>query len=304
LQPVEKLVAFATPGSADTTFPLTVENEVFYVRISDFGAELSQNYSVSLSRAIYTLARTQWSENEQERLRWVIFQRAVTEMLPFASLAFVPGDEIKFQENSVVSRVVTFKQLMSQSELQQKSTWGRAGPELVLAIQHGFSYLPLSSGQASFVRMAAQLALNVTEGSLVLIDEPETHLHPKFVSQFMAMLDSILGATKSVAVIATHSPFVVREVSKDQVHVLHVNSEKTIEVFRPRLKTFGADVGTISASVFGDDLGTDAADKIVESILADPERYTNWEKNLFTELSVETVLYIRRRLREHGGKHE
>lgn len=304
LPTIAKLVAVCIPGDTALTFPAPAENSLFYVRISSLGAETSQFQNISLSRAVYILSRDQWSNNEKERIRWTIFQRAVAQILPFSSLAFLPKSDVSYGRPDIEDRALTFKQLMSSSEYSRKSGWGRTDDDLVLCSRQGNDYSPLSSGQASFVRLAAQLALNITDGTLVLIDEPETHLHPKFVSQFMAMLDSILGATKSIAIIATHSPYVVREVVNDQVRIVYVKSTKKVEIVRPRLRTFGADIGAISESVFGDDLATESADKIVDSILENVEKYRNWEKELYTDLSVETVLYIRRRLRERGVKSQ
>lgn len=299
---IEKLIAVCIPSSSDGTFPRPQLDEIFYVRVTSLGAELPDQHSISLSEAVYNLARDQWSNDESQSIRWRIFQRAVAEMLPFSSLALVP--QAVLNGGSIVrpEQVISFKNLMSGGELGLKSMWTRAGEDRVLALQHDLKYVPISSGQASFVRLAAQLAHNVIEGSLVLIDEPETHLHPKYISQFMSVLDSILGSTKSVAVIATHSPYIVREVSRDQVHILHVNSSKKIEVFRPRLKTFGADIGLISASVFGDDLGTESADRIVDYLIANLEMYQDWERELYSELSTETTMYIRRKLREYGER--
>ncbi|UUZ55136.1 AAA family ATPase [Massilia sp. H-1] len=135
-------------------------------------------------------------------------------------------------------------------------------------------------------------------GSLVLIDEPETHLHPQLISQFMAMLDSILSATDSVAIVATHSPYVVREVPAEQVKIVYHESSGAINVMKPRLKTLGADVGSISASIFADELVIENVKKIANEIRVNPEKYTDWETMLKAELSSEAVLHIRQFL--HG----
>lgn len=47
---------------------------------------------------------------------------------------------------------------------------------------------PLSSGEISFVRFAAQASLHIENGSLLLLDEPETHLHPNFISHESPLL--------------------------------------------------------------------------------------------------------------------
>ncbi|MBI6630732.1 AAA family ATPase [Pontibaca salina] len=109
----------------------------------------------------------------------------------------------------------------------------------------------LSSGELAMLRFAAQSIAAIETGSLLLLDEPETHLHPKFISDLMEILYSLLIATKSIAIIATHSAYIVREVSRDNVRVL--SSEDKITSFdSPRMQTFGASIDTISQFAFGD----------------------------------------------------
>lgn len=58
-------------------------------------------------------------------------------------------------------------------------------------ILNGKTY-PLSSGQLAFFRFALNATLFVENGTLVLLDEPETHLHPNLVADFIQLLDRIL----------------------------------------------------------------------------------------------------------------
>jgi predicted ATPase len=116
----------------------------------------------------------------------------------------------------------------------------------------GIGY-PLSSGELSFLKFAAQVSLNIENGSLLLLDEPETHLHPQFISRFVWLLDQLLAATGSSAIIATHSAYFVREVFREQVTVLRVDEENLVRTQTPVLRTFGADIGAISYFVFGED---------------------------------------------------
>jgi energy-coupling factor transporter ATP-binding protein EcfA2 len=154
----------------------------------------------------------------------------------------------------------------------------------------------LSSGEQSFVRFAAIASLHIENGTLVLLDEPETHLHPNFISQFVGVLDSVLEATGSAAIIATHSVYFVREAFEDQVIVLRSDLDRTIIAEPPKLKTFGADVGAISYFVFGEDQPSRLAQK-VEDLIA--EGSASWAKTLETfkdDLSLELLGEIRARI--------
>jgi len=110
---------------------------------------------------------------------------------------------------------------------------------------------PPSSGQRVYLRFAAKALSVISVASLLLLDEPETHLHPNFISEFMTLLHEILEATNSIALIATHSPFVVREVPGHCVRVF-VRAGGVPEVTGVHLRTLGASVSSISDAVFGD----------------------------------------------------
>ncbi|MHA6829211.1 AAA family ATPase [Ralstonia pseudosolanacearum] len=143
---------------------------------------------------------------------------------------------------------------------------------------------PLSSGEISFLRFAAQACLYIENGSLLLLDEPETHLHPNFISSFVAVLDNVLAQTGSAAVIATHSVYFVREVFSEQVTVLRTK-DGIVSIEPLRLQTFGADVGAISYFVFEEEAPSKLATEVKARLLA---RYQTWEdlyQNYGDELS-------------------
>lgn len=139
--------------------------------------------------------------------------------------------------------------------------WARAA---VVAGRGDGSARRLSSGEIAMAGFVAQAAASIERGSLLLFDEPETHLHPNFVSEFMDLLQDLLAQTGSVALIATHSSFVVREVPRQRVSVLQLRDaeakrdvgeptkRRIVEVSRPQMQTFGASVDDISRFVFGD----------------------------------------------------
>jgi len=124
------------------------------------------------------------------------------------------------------------------------------------------------------LRFAALAGLYVENGSLLLFDEPETHLHPNFISQFVALLDGLLGQTGSAAILATHSVYFVREAVEDQVLVLRSDPDRVITAETPTLKTFGADVGAISYFVFGEDQPSRLALEVEDKIMA---QGASWE---------------------------
>lgn len=67
----------------------------------------------------------------------------------------------------------------------------------------------LSSGEQHEMVLLCELLFKVPYGTLVLIDEPELSLHVKWQREFLPELISIAKKVGFVAVIATHSPFIV-----------------------------------------------------------------------------------------------
>ncbi|MDO9006082.1 MAG: AAA family ATPase [Aquabacterium sp.] len=110
----------------------------------------------------------------------------------------------------------------------------------------------ISSGQKSVLLFGAHLFKEAALGAFVLIDEPENHLHPRFVSILMQMLHKVLIATESRAVVVTHSPFVVREVDKTAILIMQPDKNGDPALYRTSMQTLGADVGSVSDHVFLD----------------------------------------------------
>lgn len=111
-------------------------------------------------------------------------------------------------------------------------------------------FMQLSTGHKIAVLSIYGLVACLEKRSLVLIDEPETHLHPPLLSGMMHALRRILGRFESSALVATHSPVVVQECLAKHVHV--VRREGDSFAIRPqRSETFGESIGIITAQVFG-----------------------------------------------------
>ncbi|MFD9420857.1 AAA family ATPase [Streptomyces goshikiensis] len=108
----------------------------------------------------------------------------------------------------------------------------------------------LSSGHAIVLLTMTRLIELVAEQSLVLLDEPESHLHPPLLAGFVRVLSDLLTDRNGVAVIATHSPVVLQEVPSSCVYKLSL-SGATCWPRRPRIETYGENVGVLTHEVFG-----------------------------------------------------
>lgn len=115
----------------------------------------------------------------------------------------------------------------------------------------GKQQVNLSSGQKIYSYMLPSLMAEIEDESLILIDEPELYLHPTLEIALLDMLKSILISTKSYAVIATHSPVMVREVDRNAVTILRKMEGQTIST-HPSFQTLGESTDRISGEVFDD----------------------------------------------------
>ncbi len=107
----------------------------------------------------------------------------------------------------------------------------------------------LSSGHKIVLLTLTSLVEKVEEKTLVLIDEPEGHLHPPLLSALIRAISSLMVKRNDVAIIATHSPVLLQEVPKSCVWILDRTSAIS-KAERPSIETFGESVGILSREVF------------------------------------------------------
>lgn len=112
------------------------------------------------------------------------------------------------------------------------------------AIIGGFTRM--SSGHKIVLLTITKLAEYVSDRSLILLDEPETHLHPPLLGSFIRALSELLVLRNGVAIIATHSPVVLQEVPKNCAWYIGPAGAE-----RPEIETFAENVSILTRKVFG-----------------------------------------------------
>ncbi|WP_315727466.1 MULTISPECIES: AAA family ATPase [unclassified Bradyrhizobium] len=103
----------------------------------------------------------------------------------------------------------------------------------------------LSAGQRFIIAVAADVVGFIEERSVILFDEPETHLHPGLLSTMIAILHEILDEFDSFAIIATHSPILLQQVPRRFVRLMKRRGSRT-SITLPPLETFGEDLGELT----------------------------------------------------------
>ena len=218
---------------------------------TEFSSDLERH---SLGRALRDLLRDDTSL--KDRTRFQIFKDVVSPVLPLSVLHLpVKRNTKKLPPGTVVDAGGNaWLSLRNMPGGEQQSLYLGAAVDTdrdIGLIDSSGQEFPPSSGQRVYLRFAAQALSVIAQGSLLILDEPETHLHPNFVSEFMTLLHQILDATNSIALVATHSPYVVREVPSACVHIVARN-RNIPSITGVHLRTLGASVSSISDAVFGD----------------------------------------------------
>ncbi len=108
----------------------------------------------------------------------------------------------------------------------------------------------LSSGHKIVLLTITRLVETVEERTLVLLDEPEAHLHPPLLSAFVRSLSDLLINRNGVAIIATHSPVVLQEVPRSCAWKIRRSGREVIAE-RPEVETFGENLGILTREAFG-----------------------------------------------------
>lgn len=163
----------------------------------------------------------------------------------------------------------------------------------------------LSSGEKVVLNVVFNMALTVLKKggeNLFIFDEPENHLHPNFISQLMSFINKILYPSNSYAVMATHSPFIVKNLLKDNIVVLKQRENRVCSE-RITFNTLGANVETISQFVFGNNDLMELEREIVKELVESYPRDWSFDKNEIVErfsshLSPELILEIIEELTE------
>ena len=117
----------------------------------------------------------------------------------------------------------------------------------------------LSSGHKVVLKIVTELTAHISgsEPTLVLIDEPETHLHPPLLAAFLKSVRACLETFDGYAIIATHSPVVLQETPAKYVRVLRRAADQN-RVVAPSIETFAESIGVITQEIFN--LGDGSSD--------------------------------------------
>lgn len=198
-----------------------------------------------------------------------VLERLLSDVLPLSNV-YLPLKDIEDQSiyRKAISRngnpYVSFQDCMESGGV--RAVLFRTDRAPLLRNRDGSFSIP-SSGEMSLFLFLASILIECNQGSLILIDEPENHLHPQFISMLMRKLNGVLIDTDSRAIVVTHSPFVIRELDKRAVTVMQHDSNGEIALYTPTLQTHGGNVSMISYYVFGDEFIKKGYEELIDNLV-------------------------------------
>jgi ABC-type cobalamin/Fe3+-siderophores transport system ATPase subunit len=98
----------------------------------------------------------------------------------------------------------------------------------------------LSEGEQQLLTVLGLLRFTAEDESLILLDEPDTHLNPKWSVEYLDFLRKFIGRSAqeketSHVIMTTHNPIAIADLSREQVQILqahsHGDGRKVVAVF-------------------------------------------------------------------------
>lgn len=111
----------------------------------------------------------------------------------------------------------------------------------------------MSEGEQQLLTVFGLLRFLKDEESLILLDEPDTHLNPIWKWKYMEYFKEIVGRAETTQIfINTHDPLVIGSLSKEQIRIFRSDEDGKIKAEQPDIDPKGLGVaGILTSELFG-----------------------------------------------------
>ncbi|WP_449041617.1 AAA family ATPase [Paracoccus sp. (in: a-proteobacteria)] len=168
------------------------------------------------------------------------------------------------------------------------------------------TFRELSEGEQQLLTVLGLLQFTSAEESLFLLDEPDTHLNPRWSVEYIQHIRDFLkddndSTQSSHVLLATHNPIAVAELLKEQVQILKRDDETlNISAEEPSVDPMGMGyAGVVTSEMF--DLNA-AVDTTTQTLLE--TQRTLSAKNQLNDSEKEELEAATRRLEEFGFRYQ
>ena len=111
-------------------------------------------------------------------------------------------------------------------------------------------YGKMSSGQTMLTNLIIDVTANVRSNCLIMIDEPEVHLHPNAITQIINVVNLVCERFSSCCIMATHSPLVIQSLLSRNVLIMERDIDGMPIVRQMRVESLGENLTTINEEIF------------------------------------------------------
>ncbi len=161
------------------------------------------------------------------------------------------------------------------------------------------TFRELSEGEQQLLTVLGLLRFTAEDESLFLLDEPDTHLNPRWCVDYLTYLKSFVGQNgagqdNSHIVFTTHNPLAIAELVKEQVQILYREAgDGSIHAENPAVDPRGMGyAGIVTSDMFG--LGS-SLDKATNEDLLTLHKLSTQEQPL-SEADRAKLVEVRQRL--------
>lgn len=117
------------------------------------------------------------------------------------------------------------------------------------------SFSELSEGEQQLLTVFGLLRFTKQEDSLILLDEPDTHINPVWGWQYFSLLEKAVEPAQqshSHFIMVTHDPLVISSLERDQVQILRRDPQSNISAEMPEESPQGMGfAGILTSEIFG-----------------------------------------------------
>lgn len=144
----------------------------------------------------------------------------------------------------------------------------------------------LSTGEQELITKVFSLYLSDIKDSVILLDEPETSLHPNWQNKILKIYEDFAKENNNQIIIATHSPHIIASAKKESLRMLVKRGDK-IEVISDFDGSFGYEVQRVLLEIMNlESLRIPGIEEKIET-LHELVHNNQYNSNRFKKLQVE-----------------
>ncbi|MEF3090574.1 AAA family ATPase [Raoultella scottii] len=242
---------------------------------SVFDIEHPKKYSIEALKNIIKLDQEDWWKNTK---RFQILRETLLTAINFTQMGVYTKDNVFIDVSDLNSQII---------EIKNEDFDFKKG----IVFINDEEIIELSAGQIIFSYMIPSILSEITDETLLVIDEPELYLHPTLEIELITMLKNILKKFFSYSIIATHSAVLAREINSVCVNVLKKQNEMTI-INRPSVETYGGALDQIIGEVFDDFRTTKSYQKDIDNLIEKKGISQDLVNSLSENVGDEALFYL------------